>query len=1059
MMVIGGSILSTNIGTKKKKKVLTPFIRLKNRIHKEFPKKKLIGDIIINDSEYEMLIDYFKIKCKIIENSGSHSIKDPIFAVVLVQIGIKYYDGNFWGHVAKVLSMDKISSNFQVWIGESFVKTLSSYNKLLFNKNERVNNILMHGFVSDYYANDMFDFLFRYYDIDLERDLERNNKEMMKNLIEVIQKNDNTGRTYLLVKQTADAININTSGGKIRIRRLLRLIDKCFWEEITPVNPVSRLSILFNKWQENSNEFKLKCNIYNSGSAGEGRKRSYSSPYIKCDFQNTTFKIILPTQLVKFDFEKDVKWNIYTQDKRTTIDTYLYEAVTGYKTETQIISINREDIFNEFIIELTCDEKRIKLFKIKSDCIRFFDREGNYLNSDNNLPKGDVFAFTKENETPISEALLETEPIGKLVRSYFEFEHGDIIRLPDGKSISIGKKIEEGLLYRKILKDSYAKNGDYIIPVYYAPPTMLIKMPEKKAIGTAIQINDNRYRMFDKQTTIIELGDRSGEVGYVINLKDYGCNKDGIYNIFVDVPNDRTNRSWQFALINGMSYEFEDAPYIFKTRGTISFNEELSVYTKNSSVIKNTDENSYNFKINENDDYLGFYYKSKEQNIHLQFFIPVLKWSFDEKNWHIEKPTDIWHSDFPYHIYFKYPDDKLRISMDELIGHEDDMTEQSVTYYKSKIKGYFECDTTRFISWFGREKIKRIVFIEFVKKRIEFLNIVTRSVVVEHVLKGDFESEKLIGEFEIIGRAKYYADIVLLGTNEILSKKLPIIDGKFVLESKLNSGKYKIIVYEDEEDDTGFGISNYLPIGEFIHKIINPYDLTGKNIAIKSIKKAENNIFQVKLSCDYVICNLTRVDENDRNNYKGKLLIRYFTGSPIAYDVNVEFFNLNKLQYVYITYFDGYDFVEFLHDTFKNIIVKEEEKGLKRAVRYRRYESLFPEDYIYVVEFTDDTPKINEKVAYSTNKSYKNKMIWKQNSENRDITIENMELSVRTYNCLNRARIKTPNEIQLRGIDGLFKVRNLGKSGIVEIISKMRELGFDIGDIENSQTTSKVENR
>lgn len=463
--------------------------------------------------------------------------------------------------------------------------------------------------------------------------------------------------------------------------------------------------------------------------------------------------------------------------------------------------------------------------------------------------------------------------------------------------------------------------------------------------------------------------------------------------------------------------------------------------------------------MDEVDDYLEFIYKTKEQNIYLYFYIPVLKWSFDEENWHIEKPSDIWHGDFPNEIYIKYSDDKLRISMDELIGHEDDMVEQSVAYNKSKMKGYFECDTTRFKSWFGREKVKRVVFIEFSKKRIEFLNVITRSVVGEHFLKGDFEEEKLIGEFEIIGRAKYYADIIFLDTKEILSKKLPIVNGKFALDSKLSSGKYKIDVYEDEEDDTGFDISNYLLIGEFIHEIVNPYDLTGKNIIIKGIKKAENGIFQVHLSCNYVICNLTRVDSEDKNNYKGKLLIKFFTGSPIAYDVNIEFYNLNKLQYVYITYFDGYDFVEFLLDTYKNIIVKEEEKGLKRAVRYRRYESLFPEDYIYVVEFTDDIPRMNDNIAYNTRKSHKNEMVWTQSSDNKGITIEKMELSVRTYNCLNRANIRTSNEIQLRGIQRLFKVRNLGKRGIEEIISKMHELGFEMEDIENPQTIWKAENR
>ncbi len=229
------------------KRSLTPFERLNKRILKEFEKKTFIGDINIKENEYEILIDYFRTKCKALFNSYANTINDPVFATALVQIGIKYYDGRLWPHIAKVLGIKKINLNHRYFIGESFIKTLSSSNKVMLDKSQIVNNILMYGFVSDYYANDMFDFLFKYYNIDLERDLERNNRDMMNGLIEIIQRNDNTGRTYLLVKQTADAIGVNIRGGKIRIRRFLRLIDRCFWEGITPANPISRLSILFNK--------------------------------------------------------------------------------------------------------------------------------------------------------------------------------------------------------------------------------------------------------------------------------------------------------------------------------------------------------------------------------------------------------------------------------------------------------------------------------------------------------------------------------------------------------------------------------------------------------------------------------------------------------------------------------------------------------------------------------------------------------------------------------------------------------------------------------------------
>lgn len=1043
------------LSTKKKaKKIITPFDKLKKRIPKEFLRKKFIGDIIINDSEYEILIDYFRIKCDAIINSNIHITNDPIFATALVQIGIKRYDGNLWGHVAEILGLKKVNAIHQGHIGEAFIKTLLSNNKILIDRAERVNNILMHGFVSDYYANEMFDFLFKFYNIDLERDIERNNAEMMSGLIEAIQRNDNTGRTYLLVKQTANAISANIRGGKIRIRRLLRLIDKCFWEQITPANPVSRISILFNGWQENSDEFRLQFNKYHNSSFVGGGKKSYSSPYIKCDFKNTSFKLLLPTQIIKFEFEKNVKWNIYRKEEQRTISTPVYQAVTGYKTETVEISIKAEDIFNEFIIELACNDNRIRLFKIKADCIRFFDKDGDYLNSDNSLPKGEVYAFTKENETPRSEALIENEPIDNLVRSFFEFEYGDIVRLPDGKPISIGKKLEEGLLRRKALSASHATYNDVNMPIYSAPPTALLKIAAKRANGTIIEINGNMYRLFEKDTTVIELGDRSGETGYILNLSDYGCTQDGIYTIFVDVPNDRTNRFWQFALINGISYEFEEAPYIFKSKGTIRFNEVLEVYSQDNEIMKNSDENSFNFVIQPGIDCLQYKFNTERDAIKLCFDVPALKWKFGTGTWNVEKPSDIWYSEFPDLIYFKYPDDKIVLSMDEQIDDENNVESQTVQYLKLKSTGLFVCDTTRFKSWFGREKVIRSVYIDLPKNRTEFIRVVTRSVITSQILTTDFKYEKLIGELYIVGNANYYVDVMLVETKELLAEKLQVIDGKFVIEGIIESGKYKISVFEDEEDDTGFGISNYLPIGEFIHNLINPHDLQGKNIAIKYIKKGENSMFQIQLSCHYIVCNLKLIDKSDKHNYKGVLVINtMYGGSPICYAVNVNIPDLNKLQYISLTYFDGYDNVEFLFDTYRKIIAKEEEKGLTRAVRYRRYDSLYPEDYVYVVEFTDKIPDIVKAPFIAAPKTDDNQIVWKQ-KDNNEVKIEQMSLSVRTYNCLHRAKIKTAEDIKKLGTKELFKVRNLGLPGIKEIISKMRTLGFVMEDVRPSAKDS-----
>jgi len=59
-----------------------------------------------------------------------------------------------------------------------------------------------------------------------------------------------------------------------------------------------------------------------------------------------------------------------------------------------------------------------------------------------------------------------------------------------------------------------------------------------------------------------------------------------------------------------------------------------------------------------------------------------------------------------------------------------------------------------------------------------------------------------------------------------------------------------------------------------------------------------------------------------------------------------------------------------------------------------------------------------------------------------DMTIEDMDLSVRSYNCLKRAGIQTVNELASKTEDDMIKVRNLGKKSLKEVKDKLLELGL-----------------
>ena len=65
-----------------------------------------------------------------------------------------------------------------------------------------------------------------------------------------------------------------------------------------------------------------------------------------------------------------------------------------------------------------------------------------------------------------------------------------------------------------------------------------------------------------------------------------------------------------------------------------------------------------------------------------------------------------------------------------------------------------------------------------------------------------------------------------------------------------------------------------------------------------------------------------------------------------------------------------------------------------------------------------------------------------------DMTIEELDLSVRSYNCLKRAGIQTVQELAQKTEDEMIKVRNLGKKSLKEVKEKLQELGLAFKNVE-----------
>ena len=93
------------------------------------------------------------------------------------------------------------------------------------------------------------------------------------------------------------------------------------------------------------------------------------------------------------------------------------------------------------------------------------------------------------------------------------------------------------------------------------------------------------------------------------------------------------------------------------------------------------------------------------------------------------------------------------------------------------------------------------------------------------------------------------------------------------------------------------------------------------------------------------------------------------------------------------------------------------------------------EEFLKLNEITRDINIVAEPVEQTSNKY-------------EDMTIEELDLSVRSYNCLKRAGINTVEELTNKTPEDMMKVRNLGRKSLEEVLAKLKELGLSLNNSE-----------
>lgn len=924
-------------------------IKLKKRIARELKRKKYISDIKVSDEEYDLLRAYLHYAVPIIQKMSIIPDKD-LFITAVVHAAIRAYkDGNFWANFHEEIRV-KQKPQYRTAIGGAFYSVLEERDMIRVAPNEYVQNILLHCFISNNYADKYFDFIYAFYRIDLDRDIDRLDRNMMNELMNSICAEENEGRTFMLVKHIGQAMAANQRGAKIRIRSHLKLMDRFFWDDQYEIKTNHRIKGLLQEWVRKSDRMKTDIEEYKTGR--KRGKKLFSHPYIYLNEETDTVSIVLPAQSIKEYDTDEISWHIYGKEE-DVIPVEMTESVLGLKVLETDTSIAWENVLDEFRIELTADDTRevIKRFKIQADSVRLFD-DGGYPVNSNSIKVGDVIAVCEKDAVIDSNALYDSRTAGNMLISYFQFEYEDIVKLPDGHAVIVGKKeIVNTIAGKGKVDGAKCEIDGKEYALYGKIPYLVLRMKSERARGTSISINGEKHRLTDLDYKEFSLDDRSNDTGYYMNLASViGEDADDLYRIEVDIPNS-ASKAWNFVYIRNFEVKFEDAPYVFEPRGTACFPEHVRIKWIEEGCEKENGINAYKFEVKIVNRTLDFITFAGEKEVLVNMLIPAFFMKDEDGEWNSEKPSPVWYSDLPDVLSLSVPYHKVKLYMEEDDSEDGDTEIRELEYRKIIGDTHIECDITKFKSYLSCDDAIKQLGMKFGNVDEPLLDIMIHSSVITCQLIGDFKENSLIVDAVIQGKSQYYADVMQNGS--VIAEKVPIIDGKARIAWEIENAWYDVEIFELEQDDSGFGEEEFYSLGKFNQQLLNPYDMSHRSFKVIRIEKRDDSAETMPLGYSYYVENLEKTEKRDV--YEGLMVVEKNLGEvTAALPVHVVFEDIDNPTYVWITFLDEYnEEMDFLYDTRRKGILQEENSRISKLACYRRYTVLDGYEDIFHIEFCE----------------------------------------------------------------------------------------------------------
>lgn len=912
----------------KEKKEVDVLAVLHNRVVREFKNVTLLSEIEINDREFNLLMYYFKKKYLHIKETLRRPFVDILFSVAMVQIGIRYYDNNFWPQVANAADIDELDKISRGWIGGSVTKTLLAFGKPVYSKNEYVTNVMMHCFITDAYAYRYFDYLFQYYRIDLERDISGLQDMDLEYICESIV-NPYSKRKQLLSEYTAMSIRAAREYCKDIILKTLKMIDYSFWDEECKEQCLTgRLEKRFEEWEAQSDFYqsekrKSKKDIINGKCF-----RQFRTPHLECQFETGKFNIILPSQMISVsDADKlpVVKWFIVSR-KKWDYQCNLSDGYSGYKTEEISIPLEPEDIFYKYVFLLFSDNVPLRSFMWDEKKAQFFTDNGRWVGGEH-LEPGRLFAFVSEDSYVQSAALLyEGREFGI---KYYELnlKENDFVCVQGEENYYVGQIPNPGLSDKNKVVGitiSSERKGFDSIPIYNESPELVIEMEEGQFQGTAVIVNGTINKLSQIEFIDEHVGKTSEKKYYFIFTDKLQGVKEGYNKILVDYPNSQKRLFVEYYRLYDFTYEFVDSPYIFRENGILRVNRKVI----NNKICLNLVENAYDivFNMSElNDDVLNIS-SGKDEILH--FEVPMLLVSWDRKEWRYKQLEDIWHSDLENIVYIRYPAAMLVLYVD---GKNGNISRYS---YRRRTDGIFDCDLTKMKSYFSKTKMIEKICMEVADQRIYLLKIIQKSFLIDMKLSTNSEANCIDAKLDILGKSNYFADLYC--EDILMIEKEPVSEDMTVrFEINAETADYTIKVFESEED---FSFDeDYEFIGEKTQALVNPADLIGGCMKVRDVRSDDMQILPIAIEYAYYLFLEKQIS---CNSYEG-ILTAVFHKLNVMYASKaiIEINDLSKADIVRIKRpMNGGNFDFFIYDSDKEAILDASYMYGKKD-RYTRLDS------------------------------------------------------------------------------------------------------------------------